>query len=109
RTSNDVWTGAIARLQVQVSLNTSMLDTHRRQVADIEHALGRLQHEMSGVVATVRELSVRPLTTGPPRHDPADLDVIASQLSDVTNRVNEIDGFRMQMELLKNRMRRFEE
>ncbi|TKA83548.1 hypothetical protein B0A55_00522 [Friedmanniomyces simplex] len=111
--SSDVWAGALARLQTQVSLNTSMLESHRRQVGDIEQAVGRLQQEMGHVVAVMHEmraeLHARLQSMEQVRHDSGDMDVLASQIATVTDKANEVDGLKMQVELMRNRMKRFEE
>ena len=109
----DVWAGAISRMQTQVSYNTSMLESHRRQVGDIEQAMGRLHADLSNVVAALNEvrgeLRARPIALEQARHDSGDLEVLATQVAIVTNKANEVDGLKMQLELLKNRIRRFEE
>lgn len=114
RVSNDVWTSAISRLQAQVSYNTGMLESHRRQFTEIESAIGRLGQQMGEVVHAVddvqRALRARPLAGEQlPRHDSGDLEVLAGQLQRLTNRVNEIDGLNMQLDLVKNRVKRLEE
>lgn len=113
RSPSDVWAGAIARLQTQVSYNTGMLDSHRRQVADIEQAVGRLQHEMGNVIAVLNELRAevhsRPAVTEGVKHDPGDLEVLTDQVAVVTHKANEVDGLKMQIELMKNRIKRFED
>lgn len=112
RLSNDVWTSAISRLQAQVSYNTGMLESHRRQLTDIETAVTRLHSEMNHVVAAFHdvraEMRAQPPAAERPRNDPGDLEVFAGQLQRLTNRVNEIDGITMQMDLMKNRMKRLE-
>ena len=111
--SSDVWAGALQRLQTQVSLNTSMLEAHSRQVGDIEQAVGRLQQEMGQVIAVINEmrgeLQARSAMVEQARHDPEDLQVLASQVAAVTSKANELDGLRMQVELMKNRIKRFED
>ncbi|KAK4890235.1 hypothetical protein LTR27_010996 [Elasticomyces elasticus] len=111
--SGEVWAGALHRLQAQVSLNTSMLESHRRQVGDVEQAVGRLQQEMGNVVAVLHEmraeLHARPQVMEAARHDSGDMDVLTSQIASVTSKANEVDGLKMQVELMKNRMKRFEE
>lgn len=90
-----------------------MLESHRRQVADVEQAVGRLQQEMANVVAIMHEvrneLQARAVITEQARQDHGDVEVLASQVAAVTNKANEVDGLRMQVELLKNRMKRFED
>ncbi|KAK4540827.1 hypothetical protein LTR36_008904 [Oleoguttula mirabilis] len=90
-----------------------MLESHRRQVADIEQAVGRLHADMGNVVAALNEvrgeLRARPLHVEQSRHDSGDLEVLAGQVANVTNKANEVDGLKMQIELMKNRIKRFEE
>ncbi|KAK0823133.1 hypothetical protein LTR73_008754 [Friedmanniomyces endolithicus] len=111
--SSDVWVGALARLQTQVSLNTSMLESHRRQVGEVEEAVGRLQQDFGHVVAVIHEVRAewhaRTTLTEQARHDSGDINVLASQVATVTDKANEVDGLKMQLELMKNRMKRFED
>ncbi|PPJ53446.1 hypothetical protein CBER1_00309 [Cercospora berteroae] len=114
RLHNDIWTSAISRLQAQVSYNTGMLESHRRQFTEIEAAVGRLHQQMNEVMHAVsdvqRDLRVRPVAAEQhQRHDSGDLEVVAKQLQRLTNRVNEIDGLNMQLDLVKNRMKRLED
>ncbi|KAF2214812.1 hypothetical protein CERZMDRAFT_95196 [Cercospora zeae-maydis SCOH1-5] len=114
RLNNDIWTSAISRLQAQVSYNTGMLESHRRQFVDIEAAVGRLNQQMNDVMHAVsevqRDVHARPVPAEQhQRHDPGDLEVLAKQLQRLTNRVNEIDGLNMQLDLVKNRMKRLED
>ena len=110
RNASEVWSGAIARLQTQVSYNTSMLESHRRQLQDVEMAIGRLNQEMGAALNDLRiELRSRPASTGQPRHDAADLDVLAEQIASVTSKVHDFDGLKMQFELMKNKVKRLEE
>lgn len=114
RPSSDIWTSAISRLQAQVSYNTGMLDSHRRQFADIEVAVGRLQQQMNEIVHALgdvqRDLRTRPAAVEKqPRQDSGEIEVLATQLQRFTNRINEIDGLNMQVDLIKNRMKRLED
>ena len=113
RSQSELWAGALSRMQTQISLNTSMLESHRRQVAEIEQAVGRLHADMGNVMAALNEVRAelhgRPAHVDQPRHDTGDLDLLASQVASVTSKANEVDGLRMQLDLLKNRLKRFEE
>lgn len=110
---SEVWAGAISRMQTQISYNTSLLESHRRQVADIEQTVGRLHADMGNVVAALNEvrgeLRARPVHVEHLRHDSQDLEVLAGQVANVTSKANEVDGLKMQIELLKNRIKRFED
>ncbi|KAK5132764.1 hypothetical protein LTR08_008649 [Meristemomyces frigidus] len=68
---------------------------------------------MGNVVAALNEfkgeLRARPVGVEQARHDPGDLEVLAAHVATVTNKANEVDGLRMQLELVKNRIKRFEE
>ncbi|KAK3691137.1 hypothetical protein LTR37_018841 [Vermiconidia calcicola] len=110
--ANEVWAGAISRLQTQASLNTSMLESHRQKVYDIEGALHRLNYELGNVMTTLQEVRTELRTktaAGRPRQDSEDLEVLAGQVQAVTNKANEVDALKLQIELLRNRMKRWEE
>ncbi|KAK4560751.1 hypothetical protein LTR86_005330 [Recurvomyces mirabilis] len=111
--SGEVWVGAIARLQSQVSLNTSMLESHRRQIAGIEQAVVRLQQEMANVMAAIHEtraeLQTRPVITSQWREGGGDVEVLASQLAVVNSKVHEMDSVKMQLETMSNRLRSLEQ
>ncbi|KXL41488.1 MAG: hypothetical protein FE78DRAFT_126629, partial [Acidomyces sp. 'richmondensis'] len=102
--SPDVWAGAISRLQTQVSYNTSMLESMRRQVAELEQRVNRLPSELASLIP-VNDVRYDQR----PRINAEDLEVLESQIAHATNKANEIDGLRMQLDLVKNRLRRFEE
>ncbi|MCP6473652.1 hypothetical protein NL509_27800, partial [Klebsiella pneumoniae] len=42
------------------------------------------------------------------RYDPADVEVLANQIANVTNKANEIDNLKVSIELLKQRFKRIE-
>lgn len=111
----DVWSGAIARLQTQVSYNTSMLESNRRQMSEVENSIRRLDRDMGIFVDGMNQLReefrfrVRPASAQEPKADAGDLDLLSRQVQTLTDKVNEVDGLRMQIDLMKNRMRRFEE
>ncbi|GAB7363773.1 hypothetical protein MBLNU230_g4341t1 [Neophaeotheca triangularis] len=113
----DVWSGAISRLQTQVTYNTSMVDAHRRDVSRVEHAVGRLQQEMAHVLALLNDIRTE-LNVLPSRPRSGDAqrrrggrgvsNVIAEQLDSVSDKANEVDGLKMQLELMKRRMKHLE-
>nr|POF12865.1 hypothetical protein CFP56_10016 [Quercus suber] len=116
-TSSDVWAGAIARCQQQVVYNTSLLESHRRQMHDMDQAIGRLHADFNHAVGVIndfrvelREVRRRPLANEPSfKHDSGDLDVLANQIAVITSKANEVEGLKMQLELMKNRVKRMEE
>nr|POF26202.1 hypothetical protein CFP56_22350 [Quercus suber] len=115
--SSEVWTGAIARVQQQVVYNTSLLESHRRQMHDMDQAIGRLHADLSHVVGVIndfqvelREIRRKPVANEPSfKHDSGDLDVLANQIAAITSKANEVEGLKMQLELMKNRIKRMEE
>ncbi|KAK3053483.1 hypothetical protein LTR09_005652 [Extremus antarcticus] len=111
-TPSETWAGAISRVQTQVSLNTSLLDSHRSKVQDIEIAINRLDQAVGNAMAVLHDVRseqrARP-TMEPTRHDPDDLLVLAERVGAISNRVNEVDALRMQVKLLENRIKRWEE
>lgn len=113
QSSPEVWAGALARMQTQVSYNTSMLESNRRHAADLEQALGRLHADLGSVFnalnATRAEIQARPLQSDAPRHDAGDFEVLAGRLASIGSKVSDVDGLKMQIELLKNRVKRCEE
>lgn len=113
RSTSDVWAGAISRLQVQVQLNTSMLEQNRQKHLELESSIQALHGEMNGIRNSLHdvhaELRSRSNNNDQRRHDPRDLEVLAQQVEVVTNKANEVDGLRMQLNLLQNTMRRLED
>ena len=112
-TSSDVWAGAISRLQTQVSLNTSMLESQRQKVQDIETGMHRLHNEIGNIVTAVHEiqaeLRAKSSSAADTHHDSGDLDVLVGQVEAATNKANEVDSLKLQLELMKNRMKRLED
>lgn len=113
---HDVWSGAISRLQTQSVYNTSMVEAQRKDVVRVEYAVGKLQQEMSNVMAVLNDIRTE-LDARPPRpqsgetvarRDVGDFDVIAEQLENVSRKASEVEGLKMQVELMRQRMRRLE-
>lgn len=109
---SEVWSGAVSRVQTQVHYNTSIIESQRRDVARISSAVDRLQQEMATVYALVQEvraeLRSRP---APPAHDRPDaneLDILTTQLENVATKANEVDNLKMQIEIMRRRLRRLE-
>lgn len=103
------------RLEQQVAFNYNMIQGHHQDVARISEAVARLQHEMRTVIGFMDEMR-NDLRSGrfPPRamdagrYDPADVEVLASQIANVTTKANEVDNLKIQIELMKQRLKRFE-
>lgn len=111
---------ALSRLQTQVQYNTAGLQTQRRDFENLNHAVNRLADEMERIENMVgalrRELQARPLAPAAPAQtlpgkniDDATLEVFATNLTSVANKVTEVDALKMQLEILKRRVKIMEE
>jgi len=103
------------RLEQQVAFNYNMIQGHHQDVARISEAVARLQHEMRNVIGFMDEMRndlrsgrFPPRATDPGRYDPADVEVLANQIASVTTKANEVDNLKIQIELMKQRLKRFE-
>ncbi|KAF2480464.1 hypothetical protein BDY17DRAFT_254824, partial [Neohortaea acidophila] len=109
----DVWAGAISRLQTQVSSNTSLLESQRRQIQRLEMDVRTLGDEIRGVVTALNEvradMHIKGSAPGPGRHDPGDFDYLIEQVNAINGKANEVDGIKLQLISMKNRMKRLEE
>lgn len=109
----DSWAGAISRLQTQVSLHADMLESHRRQVSGVEQAVVRLQQEMSQVMHVLQEVrgdiqaNAASMLQG--RQVASDLDLLATQVAAVSRKAHEVDGAKIQLDLISNHLRRLED
>ncbi|KAK8213320.1 hypothetical protein M8818_002619 [Zalaria obscura] len=104
---HEVWTSAINRLQTQVHYNSSIIETQRRDVARIDSAVDRLEKEMGNVYAVLADLRNQIQTRPATVHD--GLDILSTELQNVAGKANEVDSLKMQMELMKRRLKRLEE
>lgn len=107
--------GQVTRLEQQVSYNYSMLTGHHRDIEQLSASVARMSHEMGQVIAVVEELRrdflsgrLPPKALDPGRYDPADVEVLAAQIANVTSKANEVDNLKVQIELMKQRLKRFE-
>jgi len=103
------------RLEQQVAFNYNMIQGHHQDVARISEAVARLQHEMRTVIGFMDEMRndlrsgrFPPRAADPGRYDPADVEVLANQIANVTTKANEVDNLKIQIELMKQRLNRFE-
>lgn len=113
RNPSDIWASAISRLQAQVTYNTATLEGYRRQFSDLELSVQRLHVEIGGISNTLERFGQELRSRPPPppevsRADPADLDVLTSQISRLSQQFHQIDDFALQMDLFRNRLRKLE-
>jgi hypothetical protein len=90
------------------------------EIRRVDEAVGRLQHEMRGIremlevlsreVQTTREATGRGIIPGAPisAQDTA-LELMASQVSVVSQKANEVDTLKITIEIMKNKIQRLEE
>lgn len=82
-------------------------------MADVDNAIRKLDVDMTtfanSMIQLQNEFRNRPASAQYPRHDSGDLDVLSRQMQALTDKVNEVNGLKMQVDLVKTRMRRFEE
>ncbi|KAF1823741.1 uncharacterized protein K489DRAFT_318233, partial [Dissoconium aciculare CBS 342.82] len=112
RSGPEIWISAISRLQAQVTYNTGMIDGHRRQFQELENNINRLHHDIGGIAATLDRVTseMRSTRSAPEgRPDSGDLEILTSQVTRLSHKVNEVDALGMALELLKNRIRKCEE
>ena len=109
--NNNAWTEAFEHLQNTVHYNTTILEDHRRMIADFHDALGRMHAEIGTLWAHVErnrdDIRIRPPV---PEHrsDGPDIDVLTVQVQNVANKAHEIDALRMQLEIITRKVRRLE-
>ncbi|KAH7060514.1 hypothetical protein B0J12DRAFT_649199 [Macrophomina phaseolina] len=111
---------ALSRLQTQVQYNTAGLQTQRRDFENLTNTVSHLSdkviHIENVVAALRRELQARPTAPAPPAQsgpgaslDDATLEVFASNLTSVASKVSEVDALKMQLEIVKRRIKIMEE
>lgn len=113
----DVPTDPFHRLQLQVTYNTASLESQKRGIEQIDSNVSLLRREMQRLfvdVDTLRaELRSRQANgpSGPQGSttDLSELEMITTTISNVASKANEVDSLKMQLELLKRRMKRMEE
>jgi hypothetical protein len=102
----------VHRLEEQVSFNYSQIQRQHQELLSAGEQIRRLQHEMVQAIGIIEELRAgrfAPRTLDPSRYDPADVEVLANQIATVTTKVNEVDVCKMHIDLLTQRLKRFED
>jgi hypothetical protein len=109
---------AIDRLQTQVNLNRATLETCSRDINRINETVGRLQDSVAQAFETMRaELfasrqHMSAATAAAPAGNQLDdqaLEVFTSTLTNVASKANEVDTLKVQLELIKRKIKRLEE
>ncbi|GAB7352763.1 hypothetical protein MBLNU459_g3112t1 [Dothideomycetes sp. NU459] len=86
------------------------LEDTRQHLSRIERAIETLHREQGNIIAVVNEVragvNARP---GPhDRTDSAELDILAERLQHVSAQANEVEGLKMQVDLMRSQLRRIE-
>ena len=106
---------AITRLGQQVSFDYNIIQGQRQEFQHINETVGRLQRDMEGVVAFMEcmrddlrqgRLFHRAMDQG--LYDPADVEVLATQIANVTTKVNSVDNLKTEIQLTQQRLQRLE-
>lgn len=99
---------AVHQLQSQVAQNTEALRNQRQDVERLEAAISHLQSDFRGInelISTMRrEMHAKP--AGAANSSDHTLELFATNLTAVTTKVTEIEGIKMQIEILKRRINR---
>lgn len=117
---HEVSMDALSRLQTQVQYNTAGLQTQRRDFENltntVNHLSDKVNHIETVVAALRREVQARPIAPAPPVQpspggtlDDAALEVFANNLTSVASKVSEVDSLKMQLEIVKRRVKIMEE
>lgn len=107
----DAWMDALNRVHSELQYHNSLFEAQRRDFDRLEAGLERLQAEMGNwwahLEAIGAELRSR-AAQSQDRPDGGDLDILTGQVQSLTAKVPEIEGLKMQMEIMKRRVRRLE-
>ncbi|KAF2226644.1 hypothetical protein BDZ85DRAFT_52692 [Elsinoe ampelina] len=109
-TINDQWTHAWRELQQQVHHNTVSLEAQRSHISELHDAMRSLHSEVGSIwkhLEAVRdEVQTRLDVVRPEKQD---VDVLTQHLQTVDRKASEIDGLKVQLEIMTQRLRRLEE
>ncbi|GAM90891.1 hypothetical protein ANO11243_089370 [Dothideomycetidae sp. 11243] len=109
----DAWTDAFARLQQQVQYNTNAVEDQRRHLTELHEVVRNMHSEVVSMWRNVDTISSRlDAQAGQDakavKADEGDIDVLTAQLQSVAGKANEVDGLKVQIEILTRRIRRLE-
>ncbi|KAF2835551.1 hypothetical protein M501DRAFT_914892, partial [Patellaria atrata CBS 101060] len=116
--AHEVSLDAITRLQTQISYDTAVLHNQTRDIARLDSVVGRIQQDMRHVLDALDimrdQISTRPsgpqtAPTGQDRMDDAALEILSNNVTSIAGKVHEIDNLKLQMELMKRRIKTLEE
>lgn len=108
---------AFSMLREQVSYNYQCIQQDREAITRFDTHLGQFESTITRMLDDFRhELAARGVSGASPsagsqhtRADHGDIDVLANQIATVTTKANEIDNLKVQLELLKTKIRRLEQ
>jgi hypothetical protein len=106
---------AVTRLEQQFSFVYNIIQGQRQEFQHITETVGRLRRDMEGIVAFMECIrdDLRPgrflhraMDQG--LYDPADVEVLATLIANVTTRVNSVDNLETKIQLTKQCLQRLE-
>lgn len=109
--ASDAWTEAFTRLQQQVQYNTNAVEDQRRHLDQLSDVIRSLHTEVGTLwrhVDAHRDQLEKRLEQPASKPEVADIDVLTSQLQHISNKANEVDGLKVQLEIMTRRLRRVE-
>lgn len=104
-------------LQSQLHVHSQILEEQRQEIDSQRHRLARIdgiiesfQHEQRNLYAMIDEVRHEVRSRGPnPDHpDTREVDILTEQVQHIGAKANEIEGLRMQLNILRNQVRRLE-
>jgi len=107
---------AVDRLQTQLNYNRAILERHDRLMEDMGTKVNRLSHEMGRMAELFegmrREMMIRPAVPSAHKEGRVDdhaLEVMGETLASVAAKTNEVDGLKIQIEMMKRKIKRLED
>jgi hypothetical protein len=100
------------RLEQQVAYNYQQITRQHADLQGLGESVGRLQREMTQAITAIEEMRAGRFpsrTLDPTRYDPADVEVLANQLANVTSKVGEVENLKMEIGLMRQRLKRYED
>jgi len=101
------------QFHAQIAPPFDTLESQRRDLLLVDMAVGRLQQEMldlrKAMEHLTQELRSRPTPVKRNEDDSATLEMLSETVASVSSRAGEVDGLKVQMEVLKRRVKKLED
>lgn len=99
------------QLQSQLHVHSEILEEQRHKLDRLDHAVTRLQQDQNLVFNTVRDIQnhvASKLSAKGDAPDATEIDIFMEQLRNVTVKVNEVEGLKLELNIMRRQMRRLE-